>query len=253
MTTEVTVFNFDKYEIRPVVNGDDILFNANEICDALGYGNPRQAIDTHVHDDDVQKLDTIDTMGRNQVANFVTESGMYALIFGSTKDEAKKFKHWVTHDVLPSIRKKGFYESPAYLQMKADAEKVETLLLENKALADENFELNDRNEYLEDKKAMWKDERIQGILRDEVEAQIGIRHELEEKVFSDKWLTCNGDPMNKDEAKSRKKFVKQRFSQVNQGLKGLERVIKGTEQARNAAILTYISIIRQEIEFAHYW
>ncbi|MGF6904639.1 phage antirepressor KilAC domain-containing protein, partial [Paraburkholderia sp. GAS348] len=59
--------------------------------------------------DDVQKLDTIDSLGRTQHTNHVNESGLYALIFGSTKPEAKRFKRWVVGEVLPSIRKTGAY------------------------------------------------------------------------------------------------------------------------------------------------
>jgi prophage antirepressor-like protein len=84
-------------------------FNANEICEILGFKNARDAIANHVHEDDVAKRDTIDSMGRTQVSNFVNESGLYTLIFGSTKKEAKVFKRWVTSEVLPSIRKFGSY------------------------------------------------------------------------------------------------------------------------------------------------
>ena len=59
--------------------------------------------------DDVARRDVIDSMGRNQVSNFVTEFGLYDLILGSRKKEAKEFKRWVTHEVLPSIRKTGGY------------------------------------------------------------------------------------------------------------------------------------------------
>lgn len=106
-------FQFDNQNIRVITddNGEP-WFNANEICDVLGYGNPRQAVDSHVDADDVQKMDAIDSMGRKQLANHVNESGMYALIFGSTKDEAKRFKRWVTHEVLPTIRKTGGYSHP---------------------------------------------------------------------------------------------------------------------------------------------
>ncbi|WP_374240656.1 Bro-N domain-containing protein [Zoogloea sp.] len=79
------------------------------MCAALDFGNPRQALESHVDADDVQKLDTIDSLGRTQRANHVNESGLYALILGSTKDTAKRFKRWVTHDVLPTIRKTGGY------------------------------------------------------------------------------------------------------------------------------------------------
>lgn len=107
-------FQFENNPVRVITddNGEP-WFNAREICDALGYGNHRQAVDTHVDMDDVQKLDAIDGMGRKQLANHINESGLYALIFGSTKEEAKRFKRWVTHEVLPSIRKTGAYERKA--------------------------------------------------------------------------------------------------------------------------------------------
>ncbi len=106
-------FQFESSTIRVITDDcGEPWFNAKEICDVLGYGNHRQAVDTHVDMDDVQKLDAIDSMGRKQMANHINESGLYALIFGSTKDEAKRFKRWVTHDVLPTIRKTGTYTAP---------------------------------------------------------------------------------------------------------------------------------------------
>lgn len=87
-------------------------FNANDVCEALELGNARQALESHVDADDVQKLDTIDSLGRTQQANHVNESGLYTLIFGSKKSKAKAFKRWVTSEVLPTIRKTGAYGSP---------------------------------------------------------------------------------------------------------------------------------------------
>lgn len=108
-------FNFENHELSTVVIDGQIWFPATALATALGFANPRQAIATHTDKDDVQKLDTIDSMGRTQKVNFVNESGMYALIFGSTKDEAKRFKRWVTSEVLPSIRKTGSYTvAPIY-------------------------------------------------------------------------------------------------------------------------------------------
>jgi prophage antirepressor-like protein len=93
------------------VRGDDgePWFRASDVCGVLGFSNPWQALESHVDEDDLQKLEAIDSLGRTQQANFVNESGMYALIFGSTKPEAKAFKRWVTHEVLPSIRKSGYF------------------------------------------------------------------------------------------------------------------------------------------------
>ncbi len=69
--------------------------------------NPHQAIKSHVDEDDLQKLEAIDNLGRTQRANYINESGLYALILGSTKETAKRFKKWVTSEVLPAIRKTG--------------------------------------------------------------------------------------------------------------------------------------------------
>lgn len=109
--TKIINFQFDNSMVQVI--SDELgapWFSAREVCDILGFGNHRQAVDTHVDSDDVQKLDAIDSLGRKQMANHINESGLYALIFGSTKDEAKRFKRWVTHDVLPSLRKTGRYE-----------------------------------------------------------------------------------------------------------------------------------------------
>jgi prophage antirepressor-like protein len=109
-------FQFEAHAVR--VQVDDLglpWFNASDICSVLEFGNPRQAIESHVDPDDVQKLDVIDNLGRTQPANHVNESGLYALILGSTKDAAKRFKRWVTSEVLPAIRNTGAYSAPGAL------------------------------------------------------------------------------------------------------------------------------------------
>lgn len=74
--------------------------------------NTRDALARHVDSNyDVVKRDIIDNLGRTQSASFVTESGLYALIFGSKLESAKEFKRWVTSEVLPTIRKTGRYET----------------------------------------------------------------------------------------------------------------------------------------------
>lgn len=88
-------------------------FHAGDVCAALELGNPRDAVARHVDPDDVGKHDAIDAVGRTQQVNFVNESGLYALIFGSTKEAAKRFKRWVTSEVLPALRRTGSYAMPA--------------------------------------------------------------------------------------------------------------------------------------------
>jgi len=85
------------------------LFCAKDVAEALGYKNTRDALHKHVERDDVAKRDTIDSMGRTQLATFVNESGLYALILSSKLPTAREFKHWVTSEVLPSIRRQGGY------------------------------------------------------------------------------------------------------------------------------------------------
>ena len=104
-------FQFEAHAVR--VQVDDLgqpWFNATDVCDALEMGNPSQAIKSHVDAEDLQKLETL-TAGGRQRQNHVNESGLYALILGSTKDAAKRFKRWVTSEVLPAIRKTGAYSA----------------------------------------------------------------------------------------------------------------------------------------------
>ena len=80
---------------------------ALDICKALGFTNHRKAISDHVDPEDVVKS-VVETNGGKQEINCVNESGMYALIFGSKLPSAKRFKKWVTSEVLPAIRKTGW-------------------------------------------------------------------------------------------------------------------------------------------------
>ncbi|ELA08728.1 prophage antirepressor [Moraxella macacae 0408225] len=107
--SNLTILSFETTEIQTLVKDGELFFHANDLATILGFANPRDAIKNHVEAEDVAKADTL-TKGGKQSVNFVNESGMYALILGSTKDEAKRFKKWVTSEVLPTIRKTGTYE-----------------------------------------------------------------------------------------------------------------------------------------------
>ena len=85
------------------------LFCGKDVAEALGYKKPQEAINQHVDGDDSVKRGLIDALGRMQKAIFINESGLYALILSSKLDSARRFKHWVTSEVLPSIRKQGGY------------------------------------------------------------------------------------------------------------------------------------------------
>lgn len=97
-------------QIRTVVIDGEPWFVGKDVAVALGYSEPRSVVSKKVDEEDkgVAKMDTPSGL---QEMTIINESGLYALIFGSKLDSAKKFKHWVTAEVLPSIRKTGKYET----------------------------------------------------------------------------------------------------------------------------------------------
>ena len=107
---DVQIFQNQEFgAIRTITNEQgEVLFCGRDVADALGYLNSRKAIRDHVADED--KLEErIVTSGQNRHLIFINESGLYALILSSKLDSAKRFKHWVTSEVLPSIRKHEGY------------------------------------------------------------------------------------------------------------------------------------------------
>ena len=111
--TKLAVFSFGNHEIRTVTDEHgEAWFVANDVCAALELTNPHDALAKHVDQEDLAKRDTL-TPGGLQKLNHVNESGLYALIFGSRKESAKRFKRWVTSEVLPAIRKDGYYVANA--------------------------------------------------------------------------------------------------------------------------------------------
>ena len=111
MNTTIQIFENNEFgAIRTMSNEQgEPLFCGKDVCDALGYSNSREALRKHVEKDDVTKRDTIDALGRVQLTTFINESGLYALILSSKLESARRFKHWVTAEVLPAIRKQGGY------------------------------------------------------------------------------------------------------------------------------------------------
>lgn len=110
-----TIFSFENNAVRTLGAPESPLFVAVDICSSLGYANYSKAIKDHVDPEDLIKSEIIDKLNRIQTVNCVNESGLYALIFGSKLESAKRFKRWVTSEVLPAIRKTGRYEAPTTL------------------------------------------------------------------------------------------------------------------------------------------
>lgn len=106
---ELQIFNNPEFgEIRAVDIDGEGWFVGNDVAKALGYLKPTDAVSRHVDTEDTMKRGIL-TMGGEQQMNVINESGVYSLIILSTIPSARKFKKWVTSEVLPSIRKHGTY------------------------------------------------------------------------------------------------------------------------------------------------
>lgn len=108
---KLQIFKNDEFgEIRTVQLNNETYFVGKDVAEALGYERATKAIQDHVDSDDKDEVPIQDSIGRMQKTPVITESGLYALIFGSKLESAKRFKHWVTSEVLPTIRKTGQYQ-----------------------------------------------------------------------------------------------------------------------------------------------
>lgn len=99
----------EKKNVRIVMNNGEPWFIAKDVAQILGYKNTRDALRVHVDAEDKGVVNH-DTLGGKQKMSIINESGVYSLIFSSKLPQAKEFKRWVTHEVLPSIRKNGGYK-----------------------------------------------------------------------------------------------------------------------------------------------
>lgn len=113
--SEMQIFrNAEFGAVRVVDMNGEPWFVAKDVCECLELGNPRTSI--ALLDEDEKGVHTMDTPGGQQEMSIVSEAGLYSLILRSRKPEAKAFKRWITHEVLPSIRKHGGYLTPAKLE-----------------------------------------------------------------------------------------------------------------------------------------
>lgn len=106
---EVQLFNFESHEVRSLLLNNEPWFVGKDVAEILGYKNTKDALTKHVDDED--KLGSqIATSGQNRNMTIINESGLYCLVLSSKLPSAKKFKRWVTSEVLPALRKTGQYQ-----------------------------------------------------------------------------------------------------------------------------------------------
>ena len=113
--------------VRMQMIKDEPWFAAKDVCELLGLDNSRQAVSRL--DDDEKGVINSDTLGGKQELTFVNESGMYALIFQSRKPQARAFRKWVTGEVLPSLRKYGYYVAPGAQLTDEQREELERVMM----------------------------------------------------------------------------------------------------------------------------
>lgn len=151
MNNELQLFDFENNQIRVLKINNEPWFVGKDVATILGYSNTRKALIDHVDDEDKKDGVTIrDSMGRSQLAVVINESGMYSLILSSKLPSAKKFKRWITSEVLPAIREDGAYITDnKAMQLMSDPQELGNFLLtignRVKALEAEKKELKDTN------------------------------------------------------------------------------------------------------------
>lgn len=107
---EVQLFNFENHEVRSLLINSEPWFVGKDVADVLGYKNQNDALCKHVDGEDKDTIAIRDSIGRNRNTPIINESGLYSLVLSSKLPSAKKFKRWVTSEVLPALRKTGQYQ-----------------------------------------------------------------------------------------------------------------------------------------------
>lgn len=106
---EVQLFNFENHEVRSLLLNNEPWFVGKDVADVLGYADTNQAIRKHVDNED-RLTRRFDGTGQSRDMTIINESGLYSLVLSSKLPSAKKFKRWVTSEVLPVLRKTGQYQ-----------------------------------------------------------------------------------------------------------------------------------------------
>lgn len=145
-------------KVRTLLINGEPYFVGKDVAEILGYSKARNAIAAHVYDEDKKDAPIQGDLGGTQAMTVINESGLYSLILSSKLPKAKKFKRWVTSEVLPSIRKTGSYGVPKMSAMEMIAQLAGNAVKTEKTLAEHTERINE----LEEK----TDVNIQGVVRE---------------------------------------------------------------------------------------
>lgn len=201
---QLKIFENEEFgSIRTVTRDGEVWFVGKDVAEALGFTNSRDAIATHVFDDD-KGVEIIDTLGGKQKMTAINESGLYALVFGSRLESAKRFKRWVTSEVLPAIRKTGSYDMDEY------SPEIKAILMHDKKLVKIDNRVTDLENH------MTIDYGQQTVLGDEVNKAVldalggkysNAYNEIGKKVFAE----CNRDLKHYFHVNARNNVPKKRY------------------------------------------
>ena len=188
-------YEYEGTVIRTKLIDDEPWFVAADVCKALGLAHGRDAV--AALDSDEKGVDSIDTLGGKQSVTIINEPGLYSLVLSSRKPEAQAFKRWITHEVLPSIRKTG-----GYGQQKAD-DSLSVLVQSTKALAsmaEELLGIGRKVDALEERVAVFDTLDITGDDRDKLNrlvvdyaAKAGISFAAAWHEFRRRWDDAYGE------------------------------------------------------------
>lgn len=214
--SELQIFSNEEFgEIRTVQLNNETYFVGKDVAEALGYERATKAIQDHVDSDDKDEVPIRDSIGRMQKTPVITESGLYALIFCSKLESAKRFKHWVTSEVLPSIRKTGSYEMEQY------SPEMKAILMHDKKLV----KIDERVTDLENNTTIdyGQQQALGDIVNRVVIEALGGKsspayREISKKVFAE----CNRDLKHYFNVNARNNVPKKRFDEAVEYVKNWE-------------------------------
>lgn len=212
--SNLQIFENEEFgEIRTVTIDNEPWFVGKDVAEALGYLKARNAISAHVSDEDKKDAPIQGAQGGTQNMTIINESGLYALIFGSKLESAKRFKRWVTSEVLPSIRKTGSYQR---LMSPEEMMRVQLGMIDN---------IGDRVSKLEN--TMNIDYGQQRVLEREVAKVVidalggkdsNAYHEIGKKVFAE----CNHDVKDFFNVNSRNNIPRLKFDKAVEYIRNWE-------------------------------
>lgn len=147
---ELQIFNFEELPVRTLTVDEEPYFVGSDVAKILGYTNPQKAIRDHVDFED-KLTEQIVLSGQRRNTIFINESGLYSLIFSSKLESAKRFKRWVTSEVLPQLRRTGTYSANPTIQELANNPELVKMLVEQIArLNDSTTNQSEDLAYLKD-------------------------------------------------------------------------------------------------------